>query len=579
MAIDKSQSGSVSDQLKEELLLLLANQSIRVPVVMTLIGATMVYIVYGRIPNTFLWAWIFVFSVVLILRWYLFGFFAKRSDIPVDIKIGVEAVLIFISGVVHAAPLLAFSEFTTVEQAMISMFIVALCAGAVFTNAGYMPFFLSYATPLLIALAVSWGLSSISQWDRTPIVFLLIGYGGLLYGSARDSFKLFVESFEIRLQKNELNQKLQLALAEAEQSNVAKTRFLASASHDLRQPVQALVLYISALSMRNLDEESNVMADRMNIAVRSLSNQLDSLLDISRLDAGVVKPEFSKMDMGELIEQICLDIEPLASKKLLDLVVNIPEHCYVYSDQRLLERIIRNVLDNAIKYTERGFIRLHIEDKKTKYVLRIEDSGSGVPSEQQNQIFEEFYQLQNPERDRTKGLGLGLSIVKRLCRLLEINMNLDSEIDRGTVFEFMLEKTQQTFASFQKEEIQPTSLNGLDILVIDDEVSVATAMQVMLESRDGTARWAGDIDMALDLATERKPDILISDFRLRGTENGISAIEQLREIYPNLPAILISGDTAPDRLIQAEKAGITFLSKPVRADELVLTISQQVSST
>ena len=565
----------ISDDLKEELFSLRHRQAERMPYAMFVIGLVMVYLAFGHIHNIYLACWASVFLAFHVFRVPALNYFLYRENLSIQYRINIEILLCLLAGFIHSMSLLVFSELSAAEQSILSMVVLGMCSGVVFTTAGYFPMFMAYVLPMFSMLILAWSTNSFStEWNNLVIIILLCTYFLLLIGSAKESFGSFKESFEIRLQKNQLNQQLELALADAKKSNIAKTRFLASASHDLRQPVQTLGLYISALSMKKLDESNAGIAKNMQVAIGSLSTQLDALLDISKLDAGIILPNVTSINLSRLLNSISAEISPLANEKSLSLTFDIPEQCYVSTDEALLGRIIRNILDNAIKYTQQGSICLSIKNNNYQYLMSIEDTGYGIPDDQKNQVFDEFYQLHNPERDRTKGLGLGLSIVKRLCDLLNIPISMASELGRGTCFEFQLTKAM---APSTKEVAHSSTLNtlkGIKILIIDDEFSVATAMQTLLYTLNSEAVIADGIETALQLAKQQKPDIVLADFRLRGNEDGISAIQQIRILYPNIPAILVSGDTAPERLLMAKNAKIPLLSKPVSADVFVQSINQ-----
>jgi CheY-like chemotaxis protein len=384
---------------------------------------------------------------------------------------------------------------------------------------------------------------------------------------------LFRESFEIRLQHVDLNQRLTKALDESRVANAAKTRFLAVASHDLRQPVHALALFSSSLSRRKLDERTREIAAHVETAIDTLSSQLDALLDVSKLDAGIVKPSPTSFELDRLLARLHEQFLPLAEEKGLALTTASGSRAVVTTDETLLEQIVRNLLGNAIKYTDTGSISVVVTNDGVETLLAIKDTGRGIPIEAQAHVFEEFYQVDNPGRDRSRGLGLGLAITRRLVDLLGLRLTMSSAVGVGTTFTIAL-------ASAPAQAVRPAAttpnveLSRRHVLVVDDEPEIRAGMRLLLEDLGCHVQLASDTAEALRCAAAARPDIVLSDFRLRGGDNGLETIRQLRTRYPGLPAALVTGDSGPDRLRQTLDPGIKLLHKPVRPDTLAATIHE-----
>ena len=306
----------------------------------------------------------------------------------------------------------------------------------------------------------------------------------------------------------------------------------------------------------------------METALGALASQLDSLLDISKLDAGVVTINRQTFNLLDMAERLQIEFSPAAEEKGLSIWLDCYVDVFVDTDEILFERILRNLLSNAIKYTKEGKIMLSINAEEDIVTVSVVDSGRGIPKSEQQRVFEEFYQLENPERDRRKGLGLGLAIVKRLVKLLDIKFSLYSVPNDGTRVSLTLAISAAAPQVTQQKPKVISSWENLRILVVDDEMEVGLGMQALLETFGATVDIADSTASALKSALTEKPDILLADFRLRGEDNGIETIRNVRAIYPKLPAILISGDTAPDRLREANEAGIKLLHKPVAAPVL-----------
>jgi signal transduction histidine kinase len=359
-----------------------------------------------------------------------------------------------------------------------------------------------------------------------------------------------------------------------ELANLARSRFLAAASHDLRQPLHALSLYSAALKLRAPDGVTGEIASHINKALSSLSALVDSLLDISKLDAGAVRPEPQNVSLKTLIERIEADYRPLANGKGLEFHV-VASDVLVETDPVLLERLVRNLVDNAFKYTAAGNVTLAAELDGRKARISVRDTGPGIPAAERERIFEEFYQIGNPERDRVQGLGLGLAIVQRLAQLLGLTLTLESEPGRGSTFTVTVPPATERRASPRppaQEEAAPRVLDGARILVIDDESDVRAGMRTLLEHlgcRVSVCSGYADAERMLDNDGLEDVHLIVSDFRLRQHESGIDTVRRLRARLGNVPALLVSGDTAPERLREAQSSGLPLLHKPVSADKLM----------
>src|SRR5262245_29837912 len=358
-----------------------------------------------------------------------------------------------------------------------------------------------------------------------------------------------------------------------ELANLSKARFLASASHDLRQPLHTLSLYSAALKLHARGGVTGEIANHINKALGSLSALVNSLLDISKLDAGAVTPDPQSVSLKTLIERIEADYRPLANGKGLEFHVVAPD-LLVETDPVLLERLMRNLVDNAFKYTVTGNVTVAAERDGAAVRVRVRDTGPGIPSEERERVFEEFYQIGNPERDRAQGLGLGLAIVRRLSRLLGIEVTLESEPGRGSTFTVTVppaaERRAAPRAPGAPAPAKARVLDGAQVLVIDDEPEVRAGMRMLLEHLGCRVAVCGGYAEAEKLLDEHalEVDVIVSDLRLRQHENGIDTVRRLRTRLGDVPALLVSGDTAPERLLEAQSSGLPLLHKPVSTDKL-----------
>jgi signal transduction histidine kinase/ActR/RegA family two-component response regulator len=560
------QSTAVSEKLEEELLLLLSRQGKRVPIPVFLVAAILAIFVSDQLPMSIWGSWLALVGIVLMVRLHVLGKLPDLTALSQHRRIQIAIVLSAVNGVTHGLSIGFFPFLPELERAIQSMLLVALCTASVATTAGYMPIFLSYLIPMLLPLSLLWAISPgvpDRSWVEVSVAVLVAMMGMLLIVLARDAFRLFRESIEIRLQQVALNDELRIALQQAEEANQSKTRFLASASHDLRQPIHTLSLFSAALAMRSLDDRSRDIAKHMDIALQSLASEFDAILDISKLDAGVVQFERTAVNLRDVLDRLCDEFVPAARAKDLELSLACPKSSFVDTDELLMERVLRNLISNAVKYTDVGKVEVAVSEQTEDYLIAIADSGRGIAESEQAHIFEEFYQIDNPERDRGKGLGLGLAIVKRLADLLGLEMSMSSSPGKGTEFRLRMPRASPTSEAAETGDRTEGSLADLQVLVVDDEVEVRLGMEALLTGMGCRVELTDSTPSAVHAAQVAQPDIVLADFRLRGDDNGIDAIHSLRKIYPGLPAILISGDIAPHRLRAAEEAGIELLHKPI----------------
>ena len=559
--------------LNEQLLALLARQSHWVPVPV-FFGALLIFAVaYGTAPRAWLFAWLIGVVTVLLLRFAVLSRLPRLTRVPERVRLRVAAALSGANGVMHGSSVGFFPFLGEFERFIVFMTILAFSAGSVSSTAGYRPVFFSYLVPTLVPLSVVWALNPGGDigWRELFVAFLTLLYGLVLVRLAYDAFRLFRESFEIRLEQVGLNERLERALDESRVANAAKTRFLAAASHDLRQPVHALALFCGSLSRRQLDDRTRDIADHIANAVDVLAIQLDALLDISKLDAGIVEPRQTTFELDPMLERLREQFAPLAEEKGISLAFSCPPGAAVRSDEMLLEQVARNLVGNAIKYTDAGSVSVTVAVRQEGCVLEVGDTGRGIPADAQPHVFEEFYQVGTAGHGRPQGLGLGLAIAKRLVDLLSIPLRMESEVGRGTTFSLTLERAAMP-AQPPDDLPRAKGFERTLVLVVDDEPEVVAGMRLLLEELGCEVATAEDSAEALAVAAGRRPDIVVSDFRLRGSDTGLNTVRELRLLYPGLPGILLTADTAADRWRDADEAQVTLMHKPIRPDTLVAAI-------
>jgi signal transduction histidine kinase/CheY-like chemotaxis protein len=364
-----------------------------------------------------------------------------------------------------------------------------------------------------------------------------------------------------------LLKRLHALRAQAEAANTAKTKFLAAASHDLRQPMQALSMYASVLQGRIKDPDSLRVVHGVNLSVTTLERLFDSVLDISKIESGVIKPSVTAFRLMPLIARVVEAERMFAAQKGLELGM-VATSVAVRSDALLLERMLKNLVINAIRYTERG--RIVVGCRRLaggRLRLEVVDSGIGIPTEEQERIFDDYYQLGGAS---AQGLGLGLPIVKSLGALLGHAVTVRSAPGRGSVFCIEVPRTVAPVAALEPALAAGSGLEGANVVLVDDDVEIRESMRLLLESwgcRYIGGATAGEVEAKLR-AQALRPDALIVDYRLADATTGVQVIERLRELFgSDLPALVITG-TPNAPLLQRQFAGIPFAMKPIPPGKL-----------
>lgn len=497
-----------------------------------------------------------------------------------------------ISGLTYAAgPWAMFDSQNQTFNALLMLWFLGLIAGAAPALACMrksMVWFCSI-TGFSLALCMASGATLLyfGQAIGTSVATVVFIWFGL------QTHRLQASSLLLGLEKNALAQDLAHQVQIAQEASAEKSRFLAAASHDLRQPLHALTLFGEALRRKYAHAPDAADFDRLMQSVLALNASLNTMLDISRLDAGVVPVNIQPVDLNKVFAALRQTYLARAESKQLSLRFRCGGR-WVLADPHLLERLVGNLVENAVKYTESGGVLVCARpvsgpDGRPQVRLEVRDSGLGIPKEHHARVFDEFFQLGNPGRDRAQGLGIGLSIVKRLVQLHGLHLGLRSAPGCGSTFSVVLPSSPPAAPGTMTASDPPPAaplmpieaahsdhLAGLNVLVVDDEVAITTAMSALLSSFGARVVTASGTDTAMQ-AVEAHPelDIAIIDYRLGAQETGTELAPRLAAARDRpLPFVIITGDTGPAEIQQLRDSGATICFKPLETRTLLGVIDR-----
>ncbi|WP_066092575.1 hybrid sensor histidine kinase/response regulator [Xanthomonas massiliensis] len=378
----------------------------------------------------------------------------------------------------------------------------------------------------------------------------------------------------LREANENLEQRVADRTREAEIAQQSKTRFLAAISHDVLQPLNAARLFASALRESSQgDEQQRHLAERVDASLRAAEELLDGLLDVSRLDAGGLRPELSDFDAGAVLRELGAQYAPVAAARGLQLHVHA-RPVWVHSDRRLLRRVLQNFMANALRYTRSGRIVLGMRGRGDRIELQVWDTGPGIPEHHMRQIFDEFQRYQQPFDWGEQGLGLGLSICQRISGVLGHDLNARSQVGKGSMFSIVV-PTVATPAAAQVQAVRRTrpvaggeSLAGLRVLCVDNDHEILEGMRALLGRWQVEVITATSVDHALEKIAER-PDVLLVDYHLHDRLDGLDTLDLLRQALPEpVPGALLTADGRDELKQQARQRGYRILTKPVKPASL-----------
>jgi two-component system, sensor histidine kinase len=554
------------------------------------IGLAIITLMFaGLVPPWRLWPWALAVAVLIVVRAWFYMSFPRAGDTPVEKLVAWRRrwnVVVLLTAAGWGAAVWLFYRHESAFH-VIGLILIVYCymLGGVQLMATQPRINLAFLSlgmlPIIVRVAIQ---------PDDPYRFQLAGILLLLFGltlmlsnvyrrAAESTIRLKVQTERLAAQLKIEKADAEAARRAAEVANRAKTQFFAAASHDLRQPLHALGLFAEALRQRSHDEQAVQLVNSINHSVDALEGLFSELLDITKIDTGGVEPQAAHFPVGDLFRRLRLHFEPTAFEKGLSLRFRGESH-HAYADPVLVDRVLRNLLSNAIRYTVDGSVLVSCRRRGDKLLLQVWDTGVGIKPREQERIFEEFYQVSNEvvlEPHQRKGLGLGLAIVKRLAGLMNAPLTVRSRPGHGTVFTLELpagRAVRSDAVAPSRKPLLGLTLERRLIVIIEDEPAVRLGLEVLLKS------WGASV-LAFDTvggatawvreyaADAPAPDLLIADYRMENGRTGIDAIIAMRERFgPALPAIVVTGSTMTGHDNDAQEHGFHLLIKPVVPNKL-----------
>jgi len=524
--------------------------------------------------------WICLLSLITIIRWLHYRAFNQQERLLEKITLQGKgyAFTAFLSGCFWGGTSILF--FTPDNPSIFMVLVltlVSMVGGSMASLSSRSLFFTFFAIPALGPLCIMMFFQDVLFYQWLAVGVLVFTGSTLVF--SRNLQRAITKSLQLMYKNMELVDDLKNQTEAANKANNDKSRFIATASHDLRQPLHAVNLFLYSLGNKITTEDQQYDLNRIQHGIDSLGDLFSALLDISQLDSGAVttnKINFHLKDkMQKILDQYSLDAEA----KGLDLTL---DNCdkIVFSDPTLFEQLIRNLLSNAIQYTEQGRIDVFTKVSEGNSIsLHIRDTGIGIPEDDRENIFGEFFQINNPERNRDKGLGLGLAIVRRTAKLLDLPIQIHSILGKGT--EFIIEIPLGKSVDLVVDSSRPPTVStenkfkDLNILVIDNEIDILDGVQHLLESWGSNVIRAESAERAMALVDDGSyPQFILSDYRLPGDLNGCEVVNSIRLKLGDIPALIITGDSGVSVMSEIKSQNFVLLSKPIKPAHLRVAMTR-----
>ena len=553
-----------------------------------LAAVCLVGVMFPFVGDLRLAGWLLVYLTIVAARIPLVGAYGR--DDARDARAGRWAdrytAMVAAGGLCWAAaPFLFLDPNEPLAVASFIAIVALVAAGSIASQSFHLPPVVAFVSLTLLP-AAAWLLAT-RDWRYLPLAATVLVFHLFLVANARTQNRKIAESIRLRHRNLDLIAALESGKREAdrlrdaaEQANRAKSRFLAAATHDLRQPLHALGLFSAALRDRRLEPEQRVLVDRIFTSVDALESMCGALLDLSRLDAGHVQPVPVHALLDPILHRLDLQHRPVAERKGLAFAVPATGLAVV-TDPVLFERMLGNLVANAVRYTAQGSVRIDVQPGDGQIDVHVADTGPGIPEDARDRVFDEFFQLPGRGRDG-QGLGLGLAIVRRLARRLDHAIALDSVPGRGSVFTLTLpagDPAQVPALRTGGRDSAPW-LTGRRVLVVDDDPAVREGAATLLTQWGCEVRVAGSGAEALDTFDVEGPELLVVDLRLgERAGDGLEVVASLHRRHGReVPVLIITGDTSVDELERLRGAGFPVLHKPVRANRLRAALTQLLAA-
>ena len=598
-------SSSLDIKIAKELLALFAKHNLAImPVyLLTPIFAAIVLIPLNEMKPEMVW-WCIGMEIFFVLR-LIHHQFVRRALINFEGELPgpVRYLLIYVL-VIGAYLSLPFNIYTSPDNLGVSfvvlVYAVVLLAGTMVVTVSYPQVFIRFSLSFTVCASVHlWFLDD--QFLRASIILLWV-LVAILIIIGQQQHATLLNTVRLSIENESLLKQVNVEKAQAEQANLSKSRFLVATSHDFSQPLNALSLSIDMLDAKSasliledaqeipspqqiqetLQAQQRIMG-HMKASMSALKSLFEDIMDISRIDSESISFQIQPLDLIPLINRLGDEFQPRMQQKDLQLINNLgADPRWVLSDINQLRRILRNLLDNAVKYTEAGTISIDCHSSGQDCVVDISDSGRGIADDELDMIYDEFYQIDNPNRNRSQGIGLGLSIVQRLSRLLDHRVSCTSSLGKGSTFSLRMREALPpiSIAADALATGQTLDVSGLSILVIDDEEIICTIMEELLIGWNCQVRTCNSALAALAVLDDFPPDLIISDFWLDKGWTGGQLIDDIRHrVKHKVPAIIVTGTTAKELVsvtsyqeIEAKQPEIKILHKPITAIALMEAI-------
>jgi len=565
------------DELDERRLQVVAEQAVGLRWQILLTAVVVAAIVWRDVPAPWVLAW---FAAVIASREWRAAALARMAadrTRPIAGRLRATVQWNVLIGACNGSAALFMARLDPTLDAVLTMILVSWGAGAVSTSATVMPAFLAYAGLLFVPTAAMW--LAAGGWLGWGVGALVLMFFGVQTRFARRNLETFEESFGIRAENQALATSLeferaQLAIArdQAVRANNDKSRFLAGASHDLRQPLQAVALNVGALRHVAMAPDARAIVEVVDSSLEQLRAMLDALLDVSKLDAGVVVAQPQRVRIDRLLTAVMASFGAAAAARGVGLQADCPPGLEVHTDPDLLRRMLANLVDNAIKFSPAGgTVEVRVKETDgppSEAELTVQDGGPGIAPENHRLVFEDLVQLpaQGSGAASAPGHGLGLGIVRRMAELLDVPVALESSLGAGACFRLRLPRAAPAGAGSPAGEgaAEPWSLAGRCVLVLEDDPMVRGAYLNALGAMGCRVLSAATLDEALGQVGE--PDAVVVDCRLSGGVSGFDAAERLRaqrSSRPALPIVMVTADTDPAVIEAARRQALPLLRKPV----------------